>query len=52
MKNRLRKFSVSSRINGGPKISLGFQLHNHTHDHLWSVRIDAINGVLLEKMIL
>jgi hypothetical protein len=21
------------------------------HDHLWSVRIDALNGQLLEKMI-
>ncbi len=26
-----------------------FNIHTSVHDHLWSVRIDAINGKLLEK---
>jgi hypothetical protein len=39
-------------INGDLKLAWDFNIHTNQHDHLWSVRIDEITGVLLEKMIL
>ncbi|CAH0337084.1 hypothetical protein FVB9288_02826 [Flavobacterium sp. CECT 9288] len=34
---------------GNLKLAWDFNIHTSTHDHLWSVRIDALNGKLLEK---
>ncbi|TWI02397.1 putative secreted protein (Por secretion system target) [Flavobacterium tiangeerense] len=35
--------------NGDLKLAWDFNIHTNQHDHLWSVRIDAITGLLLEK---
>jgi hypothetical protein len=31
------------------KLAWDFTIHTSTHDAIWSVRIDALNGKILEK---